>query len=90
MKSFVIFLKKNLKGNKIKVRKSKKLFTQSELSVLVCMAICLPFHLTKFKKTFGSPAIFHSLQIIQIQLVRLDGELGVLVDLMVGFGCVKE
>lgn len=28
---------------KKKLMKSKELFTQSELSVLVCMAICLPF-----------------------------------------------
>lgn len=44
--------KKFFLRNKITLRKRKKLFTQSELSVLVCMAVCLPFYLTKIKKTF--------------------------------------
>lgn len=35
-------------------------------------------------------AIFHSLQIIQIQFVRLDGEWGAVMDLLAGFGCVKN
>lgn len=93
MKSFVIFLRKiKFKRNEIKLRKSKKLFTQSELSVLVCMAIsaCLSSYENPenlFLK--WSLAIFHSLQIIQIQFVRLDGDFRGMVDLSVGFGCVK-
>lgn len=93
MKSFVIFLKKIKFKKKRKLRKSKKLFTQSELSVLVCMAVRLPFHPMKIKKTFFEkwiPAVFHSLQIIQIQFVRLDGEMEAIMDLLVGFRCVKN
>ena len=60
---------------------------------LVCMASCLPFVLWKNPekplKKWGL-AVLHSLQIIQIQFVRLDDDFRAVMDLSVGFGCIKN